>query len=109
MNFCFLPPYTSHFLQPLDDVLFAVYKTQLNLLARKLNSALAMTPGDEDDFSNTVLSAAHHIAVSKAFTKERIKKSFANTGIFPFDKEKILSRGHQNIGAPDKVPQPSML
>ena len=105
VNFNFLPPHTSHFLQPLDDLLFAVYKSQLNLLARRLNSALSMKADDEDELSNAMLSAAHHIAISKAFSKKRIIKSFDNTGIFPFNKEKILARAHQNIGAPDKVSQ----
>lgn len=95
----YLPPNTTHFLQPLDDVLFAVYKDQLSLLADKIKENLGPTRHASLD----ILSAIHPYAVAKAFTKERIVESFKNTGIFPFNEQRIRDLARQNIGLDPEV------
>lgn len=77
----FMPPHTSHFLQPLDNLPFAMLK-------RKIRSA---SQGDGDwrhlcnvksSTFNVVATAAD--ALKEVFTVETIRHAFKSTGIWPF-------------------------
>lgn len=87
----FLPAGTTHWSQPLDNLLFARLKQEVRAVAQHLLVAQVFT--DEDIFSlvEIVLEAA-----KKAFTGSTIISAFSGTGIFPPDKEKFGELAHLN-------------
>lgn len=97
----YLPPNTSHFTQPLDDLVFAIYKSQLRRLADKLRNALRHT--EETMTPTQILTAVTTEAENLAFRPDKIKKSFRNTGIFPWNPEVILDNAKLNVGRASKV------
>ena len=83
--YCFLPAYTSHRLQPLDNgvfnVLKATYRKELGNLAALTDSA----PIDKIKFIRCYATAR------VAIIKRTIKSSFRTTGNWPINREKALS------------------
>ncbi len=105
----FLPPNTSHFLQPLDDLVFAIYKSQLALLATRLANALRLRGMKAS--AREIITAVSSSAVSAAFKQSVIGKSFANCNLWPFQPDKILAAAKVNIGEiikPEKVVKGSL-
>lgn len=98
----FLPPNTSHFMQPLDSAVFATFKTNLALYAHELNTALAMTGETLPDAKTSIITRVMFQAEEIALSRDVIVKSFAKT-IFPWDPNAILERARLNIGAPTQV------
>ncbi len=94
----FLPPNTSHFLQPLDDLVFARYKAHLARLARELLLALKTTgiKRTPAEIITAVTAAAEKIA----FDPQVIRDSFKNCGLWPMDYEMIEKMAYLNIGKP---------
>jgi len=92
----FLPPNTSHFTQPLDDLVFAVLRSQLESFAIKLSNAYSKATIKAT--SHEIITAAVVLARVPAFAKDRIVKSFARTCIWPFDAEGLLEAAIKNIG-----------
>ena len=91
---CSLPANTSHFTQPLDDAPFAIFKKQLRLVHQQLNVDIARL-GDKANPLHLLSSA--YAMEAKAFSKEAINTGFKNTGIYPFNAEKILERAKRNL------------
>ncbi len=91
----FLPPNTSHFLQPLDNLVFAIYKTQLAILANQL---LAIVNKDHKLSPLEIITAVTRKAEAYAFAPEKIKASFANCHIWPLDCDAILEAAKINVG-----------
>lgn len=91
----FLPPNTSHFLQPLDNLVFAIYKTQLAHLANKL---LGVLKKDDKLTPAEIITAVTRDAEKLAFSPEKIKASFANCNIWPLDCDAILIAAKINVG-----------
>jgi hypothetical protein len=86
---CWLfPANTSHFLQPLDDLVFANFKQHLKESMRAVQWSAALTPFHFECF----LYQLTYEAEKKALKKNVIKSAFFSTGIFPFDNAKILAR-----------------
>lgn len=102
INVFFLPPNTSHFLQPLDDLVFAIYKSQLVQLARELSEALIRN--DIKWNAAQVLTAVTIQAEQKALQPDKIVASFANVHLLPFDAEKIMEMARNNISEPAAIP-----
>ena len=93
-----LPVNSSHFLQPLDDAAFATFKLKLNLSAFHVNDAFLFNPKDVQSLLNSLCYEAEQ----SAFTKRVIQRSFLNTGICPWDPDKIMKLAKENIGETEK-------
>ena len=79
-----LPAHTSHFLQPLDVVLFQPYKHY-----HRRAIADATRTGCTDFGITTFLGALSDIR-TKTFTERNIRKAFKKSGIWPIDPQLIL-------------------
>ena len=84
----YLPPHTSHILQPLDLSCFSTvksqYRTQITALSR-LN--------DSSSIKKQQFISFYQNARTKRLTSNTIQSGFRSAGIVPFDPEKVL-RGH---------------
>lgn len=89
----FFPPHCTHFLQPSDDVLFTNFKKSLRRMAA---TTLHVLREDDKDLGSRLIGIAQSILGT--LSPEIIKRSWANTGMFPFEKEKIKERALKNIG-----------
>ena len=82
-----LSPNASHFLQPLDDVLFASFKAclkaQYNILDPSLSTLRFTHP--------SALASCVPYAFQEAFTPSLIKLAWQNVGLWPYSHEKILA------------------
>jgi hypothetical protein len=89
----FLPPNTTHFLQPLDSILFARFKAECYAKIEEYQEA-------ENLIGATAVKSTVYIS-QQAFRKvmsnrKIVEKSFALTGIYPWDPELIRSnRDHR--------------
>jgi hypothetical protein len=81
--FC-LPPYTTHFLQPLDVVCFQPLK---HYHAEAIDRAVRT--GDFD-FSKYEFLAAFNDVRAQAFTKNTIISVFQKTGLIPYNLELVV-------------------
>ena len=81
-----LPANTSHFLQPLDDTIFAWFKQELKMVGKKLGFSHSITP---DEITLALYNAGYK-AERIAFTPCVIQKAFANTGLWPFNPDRIM-------------------
>lgn len=104
VHLLFLPPNTSHFLQPLDDLVFARYKTHLAKLARQLLLALKGTTTKQSPA--LIITAVTSAAEKVAFSPDAIKLSFKNCGMWPINIQKIQDMAALNIGKPKDSPSP---
>ena len=83
---CWLfPANTSHFLQPLDDLIFARFKQVLKLTARKLSLGHNLNPYD----LSAALYDAGYRAEQEAFTERVIVRAFERTGVWPFNPKNL--------------------
>jgi len=82
------PSGTTHFLQPLDDVAFALLK---HLLQYYHGIEVKYTDWNSGRSDSPLLLAAV-VAVSEAMKPGPIRKSFAQTGIWPWNPELIMER-----------------
>ena len=94
----FLPPNTSHFLQPLDDKVFAIYKTCLRKFGNKLNMKFGKMRQKLAGHASSVITAATPMAEHIAFSDKHIQEAFKNTGIYPWNPELILTQARKNVG-----------
>lgn len=95
VDFVFLPPNTSHFLQPLDDLIFAIFKDQLRRFAAQFSVALSFI--GQKQKSSEIMSAAAAMAAEIALQPEVIRKAFANTFIWPWDPEGLENAARANV------------
>jgi hypothetical protein len=94
-----LPANTSHFTQPLDNIVFAVLKQHF-----KRKAALASFESQFEIESNQELlfDALYH-AEARALTPTSIRRAFQECGIFPFRPDIIQARALANSGNPTFV------
>ena len=81
----FLPPNTTHFLQPLDKWLFARFKAEVYILIEEYQEA-EMLLNISNDKNTSYIAQKSMKAVAKA---DIIKACFRDTGIWPFSPEII--------------------
>lgn len=81
----FLPKNTTHFLQPLDNVYFKNWRAHLSKRAGL--ATLLDTPGENVKVYSSLVSFAQE--AERDMTVESVQKSFANTGMHPFNPVKI--------------------
>ena len=80
-----LPAHTSGSTQPMDVGVFQPFKSQLNTTIRCVCSVYMDNVFDVFDLCRFMTSA-----YTCAFTGDIIRKSFAKTGIYPFDSAKLI-------------------
>lgn len=90
----FLTPNASHFLQPLDDKLFAIFKKELERTYDQLEGSLSAL-GLE---GRNVLASVIRLAFDCAFTPLHIRESWYNVGIWPFSPHLIMERALKYTG-----------
>lgn len=96
----FLPPNTSHIFQPLDQEVFAIYKTVLDKQAQNISQSSALAG---DSLSGTeIMSAASALALEAAMTQENIKAAFQSSFIWPWNPTGLLEAARLNIGEPTR-------
>ena len=89
-----LPSNTSHFLQPLDGVAFAMLKLVIHQRVRAnefLNLLGGSSPKEE------VYGIVYDV-IQSALTPEIIRKAFDNTNLCPFRSGEIIRKAYANIG-----------
>ena len=87
-----LPANTTHFLQPLDDVCFSTFKNKIKSNIKNQNFVSAFSNKRKlSDIMKEVQDAE-----IQAFTPTVIRASFERTGIWPFEKRRILERTYKN-------------
>ena len=91
---CMLPANTSHFLQPLDNTVFARFK---QVISNEFKSYKLSQKTLAHDIKMIMYETAYH-AEDVAFTNRVIKRSFCNTGIYPWNSNLILAKAQQNAG-----------
>lgn len=88
------PPCCSHFLQPLDDVCFAAFKRAISTMINKVQfRALLEGIAIHDELYKAVYQCEREV-----FTPRLIKRAFKNTGIFPYQPERIMELARQMRG-----------
>ncbi len=80
-----LPPHCSHFLQPLDVVMYKVFKQKYE---QELHNFPLHNKGALPDKSDIVKITA--VPWKIAMTRKNIISAFEKTGIYPFSKEKMM-------------------
>ena len=91
VSLCFLVAHTSHWSQPLDNLLFASLKQQVTNITSERAYLQTFSQTNVFSFIDFVLQGAE-----KAFTSKTIAKAFKETGLFPFSEEKILQLAKEN-------------
>lgn len=89
-----LPANTSHVTQPLDDLLFANFKSAWYKQSHELlyQSVLReFSDGKKTDWRSLMLPLLFDV-IEQTFTSETIVQSFENTMLFPFDRKKFIER-----------------
>jgi hypothetical protein len=84
----FLTPNASHFLQPLDDKLFAIFKRELEKRCEEYKASLSLLGLTAKHTLASVMPSAFDVA----FTPTHIQDSWSNVGIWPFHPEIIKER-----------------
>src|SRR5437667_705595 len=82
----FLPPHTSHALQPLDVGVFSSLKTAYR---RYIGDLAAQT--DSSPVGKLNFLRCYSKARKDAFSEKNIKAGFQGTGIYPQNKVRVLS------------------
>ena len=94
-----LPPNTSHFLQPLDDVPFARYKSELysNVSERTFDAVLVGETVTKEEIISIALDLDQSV-----FKPRVIQRGFRDTGLWPFDPKKMETRAANDIREKEK-------
>jgi hypothetical protein len=85
LHVCWYPPDCSEFLQPCDDVMFASFKRELGDAVKRCDATrlLAQLP------AHALVMSFLNTALEKCTAEHVVRRSFLNTGIFPFDPSRI--------------------
>lgn len=83
----FFPANCSHFLQPCDDVIFALFK---KTLIHRYYARIFTLEHDDKQVGQLLVEIA--LQIKDCITPDVVKASFRNTGIVPFQRDIIISR-----------------
>jgi hypothetical protein len=81
----YLPVYTSHLTQPLDVGVFSPLKRYFTSELSRYKLIVQGQPAQKRCFIQIYMEAR-----KKAFSKQNIESSFRATGIYPFNKNRIV-------------------
>jgi hypothetical protein len=93
MHMVLFPPNVTHFLQPCDDKVFAVFKRKMHMLIQERTAILTPT---NKDLGSILIGIAQE--VDPSIGPDIIKASFRDTGVWPFDGRKIVDNAKKNLG-----------
>lgn len=85
---------TSHWLQPLDDFPFGLFK---KFTTKRHTDAVFNASITGRSYATSLMTAAYE-AESQAFTGNIIRAAFKNCGLYPFDEKQIFTRLAENTG-----------
>lgn len=94
VHFVFFPANCTHFLQPLDNMVFGTLK-------KTLHNEVALRA---EEIANKTLTTdeayllAQEAANGVAFTKTIIEGAFKATGVWPFQRDLVIQRAQENRG-----------
>ncbi len=97
----YFPPNCSHFIQPLDDILFANLKRQIYSISSSILLQHLFWDITAPNLQEIVIDAVMEL-FPIVFTSRNIKRAWDHVGVDPLQPEKILERCHQNLGKNDK-------
>ena len=98
----FLPPHTTHILQPLDVVVFQLYK---HYHAEAIDAG---TRTGCSDFNKLESLAALTSIREQAFKETTVLSTFQQTGLIPFNPEIVLSQlGEATSSSQPGIPTPN--
>lgn len=97
----FIPPHSSHLLQPLDVGVFSPLKKAYGKEIDKLIRAHITHITKEDFFP------AFRAAFDAAITKKNIQAGFRGTGLVPLDAQRVISTLNMKLSTPDSSPSSS--
>jgi len=89
----FLPPHTTHFLNPLDQEFFTVLKKKLQSF---FDTNIFKISASRQPIANLLLRAA--ITATQHISADTVRRSFETAGICPFNKTLIMQKAMLNIG-----------
>lgn len=95
IRLCFLPPNTTHYLQPLDQFVYGEFKREIVMDLRFSVSLL-----DSSVRWKSVMLIAVSKAITRAFTGKIIEASWLVVGLEPYSRKTILERMNQNVAGP---------
>ena len=104
----FLPPNTSHFTQPLDNILFAGLKQKITRLSSDSFDSSLFWSNRHQELQEVVLEATLE-AVPQIFTASHIKDAWKNVGNSPFNQDHLQNRAISNIGQNAMTPDPNSI
>jgi len=93
----YFPPNCSHFVQPLDNILFAGLKRKIYKISSSLLCEALFWEKDTVNLQELILTAVLE-SFPTIFSTRNIQKAWDNVGVYPFDSEKLLKRASQNVG-----------
>ena len=88
------PSNTSHFLQPLDDICFACFKSVCYTKTAQLKFSCCVH--HQKLYQSNILDIVQQ-ADQEVFSGKVAKRSFANTGVFPFDPSKMRRNVRESV------------
>lgn len=96
VHFIFLPPNTSHVTQPLDRQPFANFKRALEKENMMTAEMLSLGDGNTREHRK-ILAGNLESAIVQGFSKEAIKASFRDTGLYPVNMQLLSENVDKNI------------
>jgi hypothetical protein len=95
----FLPPNTTHVLQPLDNLVYGHLKRIAGIIRAQRSYAHFVATGKDEEGGAAL--ASYEALLRTLSNKNIVRKSFERTGIYPFNAERI----NAFFECPDEIPQ----
>lgn len=107
LQLCALAPNCTAFMAPLDNEIFASFKMSLARNVKDIQSENALS-GDSPVPTGALIPASLSAALAAGFKKGIIIQSFRNTGIFPWNGEKIKQNATAYCDLPPATSSPTL-
>lgn len=93
----YFPPNCSHFIQPLDNILFAGLKRKMYKISASILSQSMLWEGEAPNLQKLVLTSVAE-SFPSIFSIRNIKKAWVNVGVHPFNPELMRHHAELNVG-----------
>jgi hypothetical protein len=93
----YFPPNCSHFIQPLDNLLFANLKRQVYRISAGILNESLLWDEKTPSLQEIVIDAVQE-SFPSVFSVRNIVKSWDNVGVHPLQPQKIRQRCEKNVG-----------